>query len=89
MARSLSKGPFFQMSLLNAIRRDSKREGVKVTARNNTVIPAFVGARLLVHNGKEFMPLTVREEMVGHPIGDFVLTTKPYSYRATNANKNK
>lgn len=77
------------MSLLNAIKRDTKREGVKVTARNNTIIPAFVGARLLVHNGKEFKPLIIKEEMVGHPLKDFVLTTKPYSYRATNANKNK
>lgn len=77
------------MSLLNAIKQDVRREGVKVTARNNTIIPAFVGARLLVHNGKEFTPLMVREEMVGHKLHEFVLCTKPFTYRATNANKNK
>lgn len=89
MARAVWKGPFFQMSLLNAIKRDIRREGVKVTARNNTIIPSFVGARLLVHNGKEFRPLVVREEMVGHQIGEYVYSTKPKTYRATNANKNK
>lgn len=89
MSRSLWKGPFFQMSLLNAIKRDTRREGVQVTARNNTIIPAFVGSRLLVHNGKEYLPLVVREEMVGHKISEFVMTTKPRTYRATNANKNK
>jgi ribosomal protein S19 len=77
------------MSLLNAIKRDTKREGVRVTARNNTIIPAFVGSRLLVHNGKEFQPLVVREEMVGQKISAFVACTKPRTYRATNANKNK
>ena len=77
------------MSLLNAIKRDVKREGVRVSARNNTIIPTFVGARLLVHNGKEYQPLVVREEMVGHKIGEFVATTKPKTYRATNANKKK
>lgn len=89
MARSLWKGVFFQMPLLNAIKKDTRREGVKVTARNNTVLPAFVGARLLVHNGKEFQQLVVKEEMVGHRIGQFVKCTKPFTYRATNANKNK
>lgn len=89
MTRSVWKGPFFQMSLLNAIKNDAKREGIKVTARNNTIIPAFVGARLLVHNGKEYLPLVIKEEMVGHKIGDFVRCTKPMTYRATNANKNR
>ncbi len=89
MGRAIWKGPFFQLSLLNAIKKDVKREGVRVTARNNTIIPAFVGAKLLVHNGKQFMPLIVREEMVGKHIGHFVMCTKPYSYRNTNANKNK
>ena len=89
MARALWKGPFFQMAILNAIRQDTKREGVKVTAKNCTILPAMVGARLLVHNGKEYMPLVIREAMVGHRIGEYVMSTKPYSYRATNANRNK
>ena len=85
MGRPVWKGPFFQMSLLNAIKKATGP--VKVTARNNTIIPAFVGARLEVHNGKEYIPLVVREEMVGHRIGEFVRTTKPFTYRATNARK--
>lgn len=75
------------MSLLNAIKRDVKREGIQTRARHNTIIPAMVGARLLVHNGKEFMPLNIREEMVGQKLADFVRCTKPFTYRATNANK--
>lgn len=87
MGRSAWKGPFFQLSLLNAIRADTLRQGIRTHARSNTIIPAFVGARLLVHNGKEYIPLTVREEMVGRKIGEFVETRKPFTYRATNAGK--
>ena len=87
MGRSLWKGPFFQLSLLNAIKADVKREGVKTHARSNTIIPSFIGAHLLVHNGHQYVPLTVREEMVGRKIGDFVATQKLFSYRATNAGK--
>lgn len=87
MGRSLWKGPFFQLSLLNAIRADASRQGVKTHARSSTIIPSFVGAHLLVHNGRDYIPMTVREEMVGHKIGDFVATQKPFSYRATNAGK--
>ena len=89
MARAVWKGPFFQMSILNAIKQDIKRVGVKVTAKNCTILPAMVGARLQVHNGKEYLPLIIREAMVGHRIGEYILSTKPYSYRVTNANKNK
>lgn len=97
--RAAWRGPFFQASLLNAIRAARSAPparlpdgtlvppAVRVTARNNTVLPAFVGARLLVHNGKQFVPLTVREEMVGRLLREFVLTTKPFTYRATNARK--
>lgn len=89
MARPLWKGPFFQMSLLNAIRQDVKREGVRVTAKNCTVLPSMVGALLQVHNGKEFLPLIIKEAMVGHRIGEYVMCTKPRTYRATNANRKK
>lgn len=88
MARAVWKGPFFQMSLLNAIKNAGGKE-VKVTAKNNTILPVMVGARLLVHNGKEYRPLLIREAMVGHQIGEYIMCTKPYSYRATNANKKK
>ncbi len=85
--RSLWKGPFFQLSLLNSIKADVGRQGVKTHARSSTIIPSFIGAHLLVHNGHQYIPLTIREEMVGHKLGEFVATQKPFSYRATNAGK--
>lgn len=88
--RALWKGPFFQPSLLQAIRASRNGTGrseIKVTCRNNTIIPEFVGAKLHVHNGKEFVPLSIREDMVGHRIWEYVRTTKPFTFRMTNALK--
>ena len=39
--------------------------------------------KLLVHNGKEYKPLTVTDEMVGHKLGEFVRTATPWHYKGT------
>lgn len=85
--RSVWKGPFFQMSLLNAIRQDVAGHGVQTKARSSTIVPAMIGALLHVHNGRDFIPVRVREEMVGMKVGQLVATKKPWSFRATNAHK--
>lgn len=87
MPRAVWKGPYFKLSLLHAIRQDVKKEGVKTCERSSMIIPAMVGAKLLVHNGKDYIPVNVREDMVGMRVGDFAATKKPFSYRATNAHK--
>jgi ribosomal protein S19 len=87
MPRSIWKGPFFDIRLLNAIQSDASRSGVQTYARSSTIIPDFVGAKLLVHDGKQFVPLVVREDMIGMRLGTLVPTKKPFTYRATNASK--
>lgn len=47
----------------------------------------MVGVTLQVHNGKSFVPLTIREEMVGGKIGGMVGCKKPFTFRQTNAGK--
>lgn len=87
MVRAQWKGPWFSPSLLNAIKNDVKKEGVRTTGRSSTIIPAFVGANLLVHNGHQWIPLAIKEEMVGMKIGQFVQCRKPFHYKPSNANK--
>lgn len=85
--RAAWKGPFFQMSLLNAIRQDTAGLGVQTKSRSSTIIPAMVGALLHIHNGHDYMPVRIREEMVGLKVGQLAATRKPWSFRATNAHK--
>ncbi len=79
MARSLKKGPFIDASLakkIDALNAANKKEVVKTYSRRSTIFPSFVGHTLAVHNGKEFIPVFVTEDMVGHKLGEFALTRK-------------
>lgn len=93
MPRAAWKGPFFKLSLLNQVNSLRKSSSslnsvsAKTTARSSTILPQMVGVTLEVHNGRDFVPLTVREEMVGKKLGEMVACKKPFTFRQTNAGK--
>ena len=79
MARSLKKGPFADASLMKkvkALNESGKKEVIKTWSRRSTIFPDFIGHTFAVHNGKEFIPVYVTEDMVGHKLGEFALTRK-------------
>jgi small subunit ribosomal protein S19 len=79
MARSLKKGPFVDASLMKkvqAAKTSTKKEVIKTWSRRSTIYPDFIGLTFAVHNGKDFIPVYVTEEMVGHKLGEFALTRK-------------
>ena len=79
MARSLKKGPFIDESLkakVEKVNKSSKKEVIKTWSRRSTIYPDFVGLTFGVHNGKEFIPVYVTEDMVGHKLGEFSPTRK-------------
>ncbi|RKO90715.1 hypothetical protein BDK51DRAFT_10864, partial [Blyttiomyces helicus] len=76
MGRVAWKGPFFVR-----LPRSLTNEPVRTKARNCDILPNFVGRKFLVHNGKDYLPVNVTEQMVGHKLGDFSFTKKPFSYK--------
>ncbi len=79
MARSLKKGPFIDESLkskVEKVKKSGKKEVIKTWSRRSTIYPDFVGLTFAVHNGKEFIPVYVTEDMVGHKLGEFSPTRK-------------
>lgn len=79
MARSLKKGPFIDESLMNkveAMNESGKKEVIKTWSRRSTIYPEFIGHTFAVHAGKDFIPVYVTEDMVGHKLGEFALTRK-------------
>ena len=79
MARSLKKGPYVFDRLLNRVQelnKNNKKEVLKTWSRRSTIYPDFVGHTIAVHNGKEFIPVYITEDMVGHKLGEFALTRK-------------
>ena len=74
MSRSLKKGPFVDLPLLEKIEvmnRSGDRKVIKTWSRRSTVVPEMVGHTVAVHNGKKFIPVYVTENMVGHKFGEF------------------
>ena len=79
MARSIKKGPFADENLVKKVQNvleSGKKEVIKTWSRRSTILPDFVGCTFAVHNGKEFIPDYVTEDMVGHKLGEFAQTRK-------------
>ena len=77
MARSLKKGPFADESLLkkiDALNAKNDHEVIKTWSRRSTIFPSFVGHTIAVYDGRKHVPVYVTEDMVGHKLGEFVLT---------------
>ncbi len=77
MSRSLKKGPHVDLRLLAKVEKQQgsrDKEPLKTWARDCTIVPEFIGATFLVHNGKTFIKVYVTEDMVGHKLGEFSLT---------------
>lgn len=78
MSRSSKKGPYVDPKLLKKISKlkPGDRTVVKTWARDSAIAPEMVGFLFGVHNGKNFVEVSVKEEMVGHKLGEFAPTRK-------------
>ena len=57
--------------------KEGKLEGeIKTHARDMIILPTMVGLKISVHNGREFVPLEVKPEMIGRFLGEYVITNK-------------
>ena len=74
MPRSLKKGRFVHKSLLKKVQGNldsNKKSVIKTWSRASMIIPDFVGQTIAVYNGRQFVPVYVTENMVGHKLGEF------------------
>jgi|TARA_B110000503_G_scaffold76369_1_gene117801 small subunit ribosomal protein S19 len=74
MSRSLKKPPFVHYKLVqrvDALQASGKKTVIKTWSRASTITPDFVGLTIAVHNGRQFIPVFITENMVGHKLGEF------------------
>lgn len=78
MSRSLKKGPYVDARVLKKIKnlKAGDKKIIKTWSRSCTISPEMIGFTFGVHNGKDFIPVYVTEEMVGHRLGEFSPTRK-------------
>lgn len=55
---------------------------VETHCRDMIILPAWVGKTIKIHNGKEFVPVLVQDEMIGHYLGEFALTRRRVQHSA-------
>ena len=77
MSRSLKKGHYIDPKLLKKLQKAKPGAGViKTWSRRSTISPEMVGFVFGVHNGRDFISVSVTEDMVGHKLGEFSPTRK-------------
>ncbi len=77
MARSIKKGPFIDahlMAKVEAMNDKNEKRVLKTWSRRSTIVPDFLGHTIAVHNGRQFVPVYIQENMVGHKLGEFAPT---------------
>lgn len=82
--RSLQRGLIpEQRILLEKLReaKETQKQGkevnLKTHVRDLIILPEMVGAKIHIHNGKEFVGVEIKPEMIGHYLGEFAITNKP------------
>nr|YP_010565497.1 ribosomal protein S19 [Yoania squamipes]UZA66559.1 ribosomal protein S19 [Yoania squamipes]UZA66584.1 ribosomal protein S19 [Yoania squamipes] len=77
MTRSLKNNTFVANHLLLRIEKLNIRENKEIIvtwSRASTIIPTMIGHTIAIHNGKEHLPIYIKDNMVGHKLGEFVST---------------
>jgi len=75
--RSVKKGPFCDVHLLNKVNEASSvknKKPIKTWSRRSTILPEMLGLTIAVHNGKAHVSVFITENMVGHKLGEFAMT---------------
>lgn len=89
MPRSVKKGPFVDDKLLKKVssaEASGSKKVIKTWSRRSTIVPEMLGLTFAVHNGKNFIPVYVSENMVGHKLGEFS-PTRTYRGHKTKTEK--
>ena len=87
MPRSLKKGPFIDLHLMKKVQTASEnndKRPIKTWSRRSMVSPDMIGLTIAVHNGRQHVPVSINEDMVGHKLGEFAVTR---TYRGHTADK--
>lgn len=91
MSRSSWKSSHVENSLLTKVFSSKIKKvnsfSLKTWSRSSTIVSDFVGLRFRLHNGKDFFPLVISQDMVGYKFGEFVPTRVKYEFKKKKKKK--
>lgn len=85
--RSVKKGPYIQGRLTKKVQTTqaaSVKRPIKTWSRSSMILPEMIGLTIAVHNGRDFIPIYITENMIGHKLGEFAITRTFRSHRAAD-----
>lgn len=65
-----------QSIFVERLRANGGEEPLRTHCRDVPVLPDFVGKTVSIHNGKEYVNIEIKPEMIGHYLGEFAMTRK-------------
>lgn len=63
-------------------KKTARNKEVKTHSRSLIIVPKMIGLAINIHNGKEFVPIKINEEMLGHRLGEFAMTRRKVEHGA-------
>ncbi|HLG24239.1 MAG TPA: 30S ribosomal protein S19 [Candidatus Nanoarchaeia archaeon] len=79
--RSLKRGFTEQQQiLLKKIRKNEKN--IETHCRDMIIIPEMIGISIKVYQGKEWIPVMIEPDMIGHCLGEFSMTRRKVAHSA-------
>jgi small subunit ribosomal protein S19 len=85
--RSIKKGPFVDVHLIDKVQAAQNaaiKRPIKTWSRRSMIVPEMIGLTIAIHNGRDFVPIYITENMVGHKLGEFSMTRTFRSHRAAD-----
>jgi len=71
------KAPYLHFKLFQKVQKlnqTNEKPILKTWSRSSTIVPIMIGHTIAVYNGKEHLPVFIKEEMIGHKLGEFSFT---------------
>lgn len=67
---------------IKKVREGNSNETIRTHVRDMIILPDMVGITINIHNGKDFSPITIKPEMIGHYLGEYSITNKRVQHGA-------
>jgi small subunit ribosomal protein S19 len=82
--RSLTRGTMSddKKKLMEEMKDKNNKNPIKTHLRDLIILPYMVGVTVHIFSGKEFVPITITLQMVGHYLGEYVITNKRVNHGA-------
>ena len=90
MPRSKKKGGFVSSKILKKLKLKGVKKTkkvIKTDSRASMIVPIMLGYTFFIYNGKQHIPVVVREQMIGHKLGEFAPTRKFRAHKNTKKDK--